>query len=57
MRVATQIVEHVFGSAERTLGIDYPIGAEQRAEPRGKRSGCLEMRQPSVKSQLALSVE
>lgn len=36
MRVAAQIAQGVFRPAERALGIDHPIGAEQWAEPRGR---------------------
>src|ERR1035441_1442545 len=42
MGVTAQIAQCLFGSAERTLGIDHPIGAEQRAEPGGERWGRLE---------------
>src|ERR1035437_7654205 len=57
MRVAAQIAECVFGSAERALGIHHPIGAEQWAEPGGERLRCLKVRQRSMKSQFALAVK
>jgi len=57
VRVATQIAQRVFGSAERPFGIHHPIGAEQGAEPGGKRPGSLQMRQLSLESQLARGVE
>jgi hypothetical protein len=55
VRVAAQIAQRVFGSAERALGIDYPIGVEQRAEPCGKRLGCLEIRESSINSRSSIS--
>src|ERR1017187_6181643 len=50
MGVTAQIAQCLFGSAERTLGIDHPIGAEQRAEPGGERWGRLERGKVTVKT-------
>ena len=36
MGVGTEITEDVFGAAERRLGVDDPVVAEQRTEPGGK---------------------
>jgi len=49
MRVAAQITERVFGSAERTLGIDHPVGAEQGSQHGGERRQRLERRKATVK--------
>lgn len=56
MRVAAQIAQRVFGPAERALGINHPIGAEQRTEPCGERLGCLEMNKVTVKPQFSRAV-
>jgi hypothetical protein len=57
MGVAAQIAQRVFGAAERSLGIDHPIGPEQRAQPGGECLRRLKVRKRSVKSQLAPGVE
>jgi hypothetical protein len=57
MRVAAQIAQRVFGPAERALGINDPVGAEQGAEPGGERLRCLKMGKITVKPQLSLTVE
>src|SRR5690242_19736763 len=36
MRVASQIMEHVLGTAERRLGVHHPILTEQRAQERAE---------------------
>jgi len=56
MRVAAQIAECVFGSAERAFGIHHPIGAEQWAEPGGERLRFLKGHQGSMKAQFAFGV-
>ena len=57
MGVAAQVVEGVLGAAEGTFGVDYPIGAEQRAQKSRERCSRSEMVQRAVKSELASSVE
>jgi hypothetical protein len=57
MGVTAPIAQCLFGSGERTLGIDHPIGAEQRAEPGGERWGRLERGKGTVRPQFALGVE
>ena len=36
MRVADQVVEHVFGSPERALGVHDPLDMRERREPLGE---------------------
>jgi hypothetical protein len=57
VRVTAQIAQRMFGPAERALGIDHPIGAEQRAEHGGERLRRLEGRKAAVKPELARGVE
>jgi hypothetical protein len=33
MRVCTEIAQNVFGSSERTLGVDHPVMTEQGSQP------------------------
>ena len=49
--------EGVLGAAEGTFGVDYPIGAEQRAQKSRERRRRSEMVQCAVKFQLASGVE
>jgi hypothetical protein len=57
MRVTAEIAQHVFGSSERALGIDHPIGAEQRAEHGRERTRRLKMDKAAVKPEFAGGVE
>jgi hypothetical protein len=40
VRVAGQILQHMFGSSERRLGVDHPLPSAQGAKQRVKRSRC-----------------
>ena len=40
MRVACQILQHMFGTSERRLGVDHPLPPTQGAKQRVKRARC-----------------
>jgi hypothetical protein len=52
MGVATKIVEHVLGAAERWFGVDDPMFAKQWSEPGGENLGLSEWSQIAGKVQL-----
>lgn len=39
VRVATEIVQDVLGAAERGLGVDHPVLAEEQSQPGSERFG------------------
>ena len=57
VRVTAEIAQRVFGPAERALGIDHPIGAEQPAQHGGERGRCGQARQAAVKAEFAGRVQ
>jgi hypothetical protein len=54
MGVARQVGEHRFGSPERPLRVDHPLGLTQRCEPGTERFGIGE-RLPSLDDRLQLA--
>jgi hypothetical protein len=40
MGVAGQVLQHMFGSSERRLGVDYPLSSAQTTEQRVKCIWC-----------------
>ena len=55
MRVAGQVLEHVFRSAERWLGINHPVLTEQLSQKPMKCLGLLQRFEVSVKAELLLA--
>jgi len=54
MRVAAQIVQHIFGAAEGTFQVDHPVLSKQRPQPGGKDLGLRKKLQVSLELKLAL---
>jgi len=49
MGVAGQVVEHMFGAAERRLGVDDPVVAEQYAQPYAEGAWLRKRKQAAMK--------
>ena len=52
-RVAAEISQHLFGTAEWWLGIDDPVGPSELIEPLGERAGIGEMGEIAKEAKLA----
>jgi len=57
MGIASQIAQGMFCSAERALGIDHPIGTEQRTQHGGECLGRLKRDKRTVKTEPSGSVK
>jgi hypothetical protein len=53
MGIAGEVIEHLFGSAERSLGIDDPGNGAQRPQGDGERRSPGQARQGAEKPELA----
>jgi len=53
MGVCTKVAQHMFRSAERLLGIDDPVVAEQNTQPRGECGWFDEWQEAAVKLEFA----
>jgi hypothetical protein len=55
MGVAGHVVEHMFGSAKRFLGIYHPVVTKQRAQQHAKDLGFGQVPEPSMEDEFALA--
>ena len=55
MGVATEILQHILGTTERTFQVDYPVLSVEWSEPGGEGLGLSEELQVSMEVELAVT--